>query len=88
MTARTSKSSARRHAKVSLSKASASEILSAVKVSLGGTSAEVQYAGAQGGFVGLDQLNVLVPRSLMGRGEIDAVLTGRLAGAGGIRGGL
>jgi len=49
--------------------------LSAVKVSLGGTSAEVQYAGAQGGFVGLDQLNVLVPRSLMGRGEIEAALT-------------
>jgi uncharacterized protein (TIGR03437 family) len=30
---------------------------------------------SQGGFVGLDQLNLLVPRALSGRGEVDVVVT-------------
>jgi uncharacterized protein (TIGR03437 family) len=47
---------------------------SAVICTIGGANAEVLYAGAQGGFVGLDQLNVRLPRSLRGRGEIDIVL--------------
>ena len=33
------------------------------------------FAGAQGGFVGLDQANVRIPRSLAGRGDVDVVLT-------------
>ena len=33
------------------------------------------YAGAQPNFVGVDQVNVLLPRSLAGRGEINAYLT-------------
>lgn len=37
---------------------------SAVSVSIGGQAARVLYAGAQGSFVGLDQLNVEIPRSL------------------------
>ena len=37
---------------------------SAVTVSIGGQAARVLYAGAQGSFVGLDQLNVEIPRSL------------------------
>ncbi len=45
-----------------------------VKVIIGGEEAEVLYAGPQGGFVGLDQINVHVPRSLAGRGEVDVVL--------------
>ncbi len=51
--------------------------LSAVTMTIGGMSAEVQYAGAQTDFVGfdgLDQINVRVPRSLIGRGEVDLVL--------------
>ncbi len=36
--------------------------------------AEVSFAGAQGAFVGLDQVNVLVPRSLAGRGEVKVQL--------------
>jgi uncharacterized protein (TIGR03437 family) len=48
--------------------------LSAVTVTIGGVSAEVSYAGPQGYYVGLDQVNVLIPRSLTGRGEVDAVL--------------
>lgn len=49
--------------------------LSFVIASIGGTNAEVSYAGAQGDFVGLDQVNVLVPRSLSGRGEVEVLLT-------------
>lgn len=49
--------------------------LSAVSCSIGGVNAEVLFAGAQGGFVGLDQMNVRLPRSLLGRGEVDLVVT-------------
>jgi uncharacterized protein (TIGR03437 family) len=44
--------------------------LSASTVKVGGVDAPVQFAGAQGEFAGLDQLNVLLPRSLKGRGEV------------------
>jgi uncharacterized protein (TIGR03437 family) len=55
--------------------------LSAVACSIGGANAEVFYAGAQGGFVGLDQVNLRLPRSLAGRGEVEVALTvdGRVA---------
>lgn len=49
--------------------------LPAVTLKIGGIDAEVLYAGPQGGFVGLDQLNVKLPRSLAGRGEVDLTLT-------------
>ena len=52
--------------------------LSAVSASLGGPNgvdAQVMFAGAQDGFVGLDQVNVRLPRSLIGRGEVDMALT-------------
>jgi uncharacterized protein (TIGR03437 family) len=49
--------------------------LSAATAAIGGTNAEVTFAGAQGGFVGLDQANVRIPRSLAGRGEADVALT-------------
>lgn len=42
---------------------------------IGGTNAEVLYAGPQGDFVGLDQANVRIPRSLIGRGDVNVVLT-------------
>jgi len=53
--------------------------LGAVSVKIGGVNAEVIFAGPQGSFVGLDQLNVLLPRSLTGRGEVElsALLDGR-----------
>ena len=41
---------------------------------VGGVAATVEYFGTQGGFVGLDQVNVLLPRSLIGRGEVDVLL--------------
>jgi uncharacterized protein (TIGR03437 family) len=49
--------------------------LSNVSVTVGGVEARVDYAGAQGSFVGLDQLNVLLPASLAGRGQVDVRLT-------------
>ncbi len=49
--------------------------LPAVTVKIGGADAESLYAGLADGFVGLDQLNVRLPRSLAGRGEVDLVLT-------------
>jgi uncharacterized protein (TIGR03437 family) len=48
--------------------------LSAVNAQVGGVNAQVSYAGAQGYFVGLDQVNILLPRSLAGRGDVDVVL--------------
>jgi len=47
----------------------------AVTVRIGGETIEAAFAGAQTEFVGVDQINVLVPRSLAGRGEVDVVVT-------------
>jgi len=41
---------------------------------VGGTAATVAFLGAQGQLVGLDQTNILLPRSLAGRGNLDVVL--------------
>jgi uncharacterized protein (TIGR03437 family) len=49
--------------------------LPAVKVKIGDADAEALYAGPQGALAGLDQANVRLPRSLMGRGEVDLVVT-------------
>jgi uncharacterized protein (TIGR03437 family) len=49
--------------------------LSAVTVTVGGLSSQVTYAGGQGQYVGLDQVNLLLPRGLAGRGEVDVVLS-------------
>jgi uncharacterized protein (TIGR03437 family) len=49
--------------------------LSAVDVKIGGVDTRVSYAGPQGAYERLDQVNVLVPRGLIGRGEVDVVLT-------------
>ena len=48
--------------------------LSTVNVAIGGESAQVDYAGPQCCFVGLDQVNLLLPRSLIGRGEVSIAL--------------
>ncbi len=49
---------------------------SAVSVTVGGSAGTITYAGAQGGSQGLDQVNVLLPRSLAGRGAgVPVVLT-------------
>lgn len=50
-------------------------LLSDVKVTIGGVDCEVLYAGPQGSFIGLDQINVRLSRALIGRGEVDVVVT-------------
>ncbi len=49
--------------------------LQGVTVKIGGVDATVAYAGGQTGLAGLDQLNVIVPRAVIGRGEVDIALT-------------
>ena len=49
--------------------------LEGVSVKIGGVDSPVSYAGVAPGFVGLDQVNVYLLRSLIGRGEVDVVLT-------------
>jgi uncharacterized protein (TIGR03437 family) len=49
--------------------------LSSVTATLGGVSAPVFFAGPQGSFAGLDQVTVLAPAELAGRGDVDFVLT-------------
>ncbi|MCI0418040.1 MAG: hypothetical protein L0312_02275, partial [Acidobacteria bacterium] len=46
-----------------------------VNIKIGGTDATALYAGPQEAFVGLDQVNLLAPRSLIGRGIVDVVVT-------------
>jgi uncharacterized protein (TIGR03437 family) len=46
-----------------------------VKVTVGTTPVTVQYAGPQGGFAGLDQVNVILPHSLAGSGNVAVQLT-------------
>lgn len=49
--------------------------LGAVSVTMGGTNSEVLYAGLAEGFVGLDQANIRIPRSLANRGVITVVMS-------------
>lgn len=49
--------------------------LSAVTVQVGGVVTSINFAGAQMDFVGLDQINALLPRSLIGRGDVDIVVS-------------
>jgi uncharacterized protein (TIGR03437 family) len=45
-----------------------------VHVTIGGYDAQVTYAGAQGSYIGLDQMNLKVPYFLRGVGEIELVV--------------
>jgi uncharacterized protein (TIGR03437 family) len=49
--------------------------LSAVTTTIGGENAEVLFAGASPDFVGLDQANIRLPRSLVERGTADVIFT-------------
>jgi uncharacterized protein (TIGR03437 family) len=48
--------------------------LGSVSAAMSDAQSEVTYAGPQGGFVGLDQINVRIPRSLAGRGIVNVAL--------------
>ena len=47
----------------------------AVAATVGGEIAAVTYSGPQGQYVGLDQVNILVPQQLRGRGVVEVSLT-------------
>jgi len=49
--------------------------LSNVSVTINGATVPLLYAGTQGGFVGLDQVDVTVPITMRGTGETNLVLT-------------
>src|SRR5215471_2256852 len=49
--------------------------LANIKCSIGGQDAAVLFAGAQPDPPGLDQINVKIPASLQGRGEVNVVFT-------------
>jgi uncharacterized protein (TIGR03437 family) len=57
--------------------------LAQVTARIGGVKAEALYAGAQGDLAGLDQVNLRLPRALIGRGEVEVLLfaDNRLANA-------
>ena len=46
-----------------------------VSVRIGNIDAPVSFAGAQGGFAGLDQVNVALPATLKGRGQLVVTVT-------------
>jgi uncharacterized protein (TIGR03437 family) len=48
--------------------------LSTVNARIGGVESQVAFAGAQGALFGLDQVNLLIPRSLIGKGEVNVAL--------------
>ncbi|QQS45106.1 MAG: hypothetical protein IPM66_14160 [Acidobacteriota bacterium] len=48
--------------------------LSTVTATIGGTEVAVAFAGSQPDFAGLDQVNLMLPRSLAGRGDLDLSL--------------
>jgi uncharacterized protein (TIGR03437 family) len=45
-----------------------------VSAAIGGVPTRTLYAGPQGSLVGLDQINLELPRSLAGRGEVDVAI--------------
>ena len=52
-------------------------VAESVSVTIGGQTARVLYAGSQGGFAGLDQLNIEIPAALAGQGarRVEVVTT-------------
>lgn len=46
-----------------------------VSATIGGVNVTPSYVGAQGTWAGLDQFNVPIPRSLIGKGKVDVIVT-------------
>jgi uncharacterized protein (TIGR03437 family) len=46
-----------------------------VSATIGGVQAAVAYAGPQGTYPGLDQINLVIPPGLSGKGKVDVILT-------------
>ncbi len=56
-----------------------------VQATIGGQNARVSFSGAQGDFPGLDQMNIEIPRSLIGRGDVEVRVTVDNAAANAVR---
>ncbi len=50
-------------------------VLSAVTATIGGANSEVGFAGAHPMLVGVDQINLRIPRTLAGRGDVEVAVT-------------
>ncbi len=48
--------------------------LGGVTCDIGGVGTTLEYAGAHGTYAGLDQLNILLPSTLAGKGEVNITL--------------
>jgi uncharacterized protein (TIGR03437 family) len=48
--------------------------LAGVTATIGGVAGQVLYAGPQSQYAGLDQVNVIIPRTVAGSGEVDLAL--------------
>jgi uncharacterized protein (TIGR03437 family) len=46
-----------------------------VSATIGGAASSVLFAGPQSMLAGLDQANILIPRSLIGRGLVDVAFS-------------
>ena len=49
--------------------------LDRITAKIGGVESQVIYAGEEGHFYGVDQANILIPRSLAGQGNVEIALT-------------
>ncbi len=49
--------------------------LDSMKATIGGVAADILYAGPQGQYLGFDQVNIRIPKTLRGRGRVDIRLT-------------
>lgn len=59
----------------SLSPSDDNGVAESVRITLDDITVATLYAGPQGGFVGLDQINLQIPASLAQRGKIDVIIT-------------
>jgi uncharacterized protein (TIGR03437 family) len=50
-----------------------------IKISIGGKDAPVLFAGAQGGFAGLDQINTQIPTGISGLLDLVVSINGKVA---------
>jgi uncharacterized protein (TIGR03437 family) len=57
---------------------------SQVQATIGGLAATVQYAGPQGVDAGLDQINIVIPPSLAGQGNVPIAITAAGQAANGV----
>lgn len=48
-----------------------------IKISIGGVDAPVLFAGAQGGFAGLDQINTQIPKGVSGLVDVSVTIKGK-----------